>query len=176
MVRSLTNIHLRFGGSGEGDDFLGGAAPVLAQNPPESKPQPIPESKPLVDEPVGPNEVLDEAIKKAIICGEFEAAVDCCFKFGRMADALLLAATGGKELFQRTQERYLQLHEAQPFVKITRSIVNHQLQSLVSCSQITLSYSTHLMFSFESSRLRELVTFSLSSRLSSPIQRPGRKH
>ena len=45
------------------------------------------------------------AIKRAVICGEFEGAVDCCFRFGRLADALLLAATGGRELFQRTQVR-----------------------------------------------------------------------
>jgi hypothetical protein len=59
------------------------------------------------------------AIKRAVICGEFEGAVDCCFRFGRLADALLLAATGGRELFQRTQERYLALNAGQPFVKVT---------------------------------------------------------
>ena len=58
------------------------------------------------------------AIKRAVICGEFEGAVDCCFRFGRLADALLLAATGGRELFQRTQERYLALNAGQPFVKV----------------------------------------------------------
>jgi protein transport protein SEC31 len=80
-------------------------------------------------------QVLDAAIKRAVICGEFEGAVDCCFRFGRLADALLLAATGGRELFQRTQERYLALNAAQAYVKVTRSIVNHQLQSLVDESE-----------------------------------------
>ncbi len=79
--------------------------------------------------------MLDAAIKRAVICGEFEGAVDCCFRFGRLADALLLAATGGRELFQRTQERYLALNAAQAYVKVTRSIVNHQLQSLVDESE-----------------------------------------
>jgi protein transport protein SEC31 len=60
---------------------------------------------PLVSQPVPPNPVLDGAVKRAVIVGNFEAAVDLCLKFGRLADALLLAATGGRELFQRTQDR-----------------------------------------------------------------------
>jgi hypothetical protein len=72
-----------------------------------------------VSEPVPPNPVLDEAIKRAVIAGNFEAAVDCCVKFGRMADAMLLAATGGRELFQKTQERYFELMKHQSFMKIT---------------------------------------------------------
>ena len=103
---------------------------ALAEAAPAA-PAAAPMSAPLVEETVGPNAVLDAAIKRAVICGEFEGAVDCCFRFGRMADALLLAATGGRELFQRTQERYLALNASQPFVKVTRSIVNHQLQTLV---------------------------------------------
>lgn len=69
---------------------------------------------------MGPNAVLDDAVKRAVIAGNFEAAVDCCFRFGRMADALLLAATGGRELFQRTQERYLDLYAANPFIRVRR--------------------------------------------------------
>ncbi len=72
-----------------------------------------------MSEPVPPNPVLDEAIKRAVIAGNFEAAVDCCVKFGRMADAMLLAATGGRELFQKTQERYFELMKHQSFMKIT---------------------------------------------------------
>ena len=117
-----------FGDSGGADDFLG-ATDVPPPPPPVEDMAPV--AAPLVEEAVGPNAVLDAAIKRAVICGEFEGAVDCCFRFGRMADALLLAATGGRELFQRTQERYLALNAAQPFVKVTRSIVNHQLQSFV---------------------------------------------
>ena len=127
-----------FGDSSGADDFLGGgdapaAVPIVEETaaPAPAAPAPAPMSVPLVEEAVGPNEVLDAAIKRAVICGEFEGAVDCCFRFGRMADALLLAATGGRELFQRTQERYLALNSSQPFVKVTRSIVNHQLQTFV---------------------------------------------
>jgi protein transport protein SEC31 len=126
-----------FGESAGGDDFLGGVAAPPPATAPErtpaapAAPASAPVSAPLVGEAVGPNAVLDAAIKRAVICGEFEGAVDCCFRFGRLADALLLAATGGRELFQRTQERYLALNASQPFVKVTRSIVNHQLQTLV---------------------------------------------
>lgn len=75
----------------------------------------------LVSEPVPPNPTLDAAIKRAVIAGNFEAAVECCFKFGRMADAMLLAATGGRELFEKTQDRYFELMKEQPFMNITVS-------------------------------------------------------
>jgi protein transport protein SEC31 len=129
---SCNAVDSLFGESAGADDFLGGvAAPPPAPPAPAAPAAPAPASAPLVGEAVGPNAVLDAAIKRAVICGEFEGAVDCCFRFGRLADALLLAATGGRELFQRTQERYLALNASQPFVKVTRSIVNHQLQTLV---------------------------------------------
>ena len=67
------------------------------------------------------------AIKRAVICGEFEGAVDCCFRFGRLADALLLAATGGRELFQRTQVRiHADMHACTP----ARAIFSSALRCL----------------------------------------------
>ena len=67
--------------------------------PTPAAPAPAPVSVPLVEEAVGPNAVLDAAIKRAVICGEFEGAVDCCFRFGRMADALLLAGDTHKHTY-----------------------------------------------------------------------------
>ena len=100
-------------------DFLGadGAAPPPPPSAPADPAQaapaaavtaaPVPVTMPLVSQPVPPNPVLDGAVKRAVIVGNFEAAVDLCLKFGRLADALLLAATGGRELFQRTQDRWV---------------------------------------------------------------------
>ena len=79
--------------------------PAAAQPAATPAPAPVPVTMPLVSQPVPPNPVLDGAVKRAVIVGNFEAAVDLCLKFGRLADALLLAATGGRELFQRTQDR-----------------------------------------------------------------------
>jgi protein transport protein SEC31 len=107
-----------FGAPASGmSDFLVGdhaPAPTPAINQPAANqpaaapvPVPVPVTMPLVSQPVPPNPVLDGAVKRAVIVGNFEAAVDLCLKFGRLADALLLAATGGRELFQRTQDRLL---------------------------------------------------------------------
>jgi protein transport protein SEC31 len=86
------------------DNQLAASQPAAAA--PAPAPVPVPVTMPLVSQPVPPNPVLDGAVKRAVIVGNFEAAVDLCLKFGRLADALLLAATGGRELFQRTQDRY----------------------------------------------------------------------
>jgi protein transport protein SEC31 len=36
----------------------------------------------------------------------FEAAVECCFQTGNLADALVLASCGGPDFEAKTQERY----------------------------------------------------------------------
>ena len=137
------SVDTLFGGAPNGavDDFLGGgggeedsaklAPPSSAEDGSEHR-EPVVYEQPAVDAPVGPCAVLDEAVKRAVIAGKFDVAVDCCFRFGRLADALLLAATGGRELFQKTQERYLALRAAEPFIKVTRCIVNGQLAALVA--------------------------------------------
>ena len=49
----------------------------------------------------------DGLVSQALLVGNFEGAVDLCFKADRMAEALILAVAGGPELFARTQKRYL---------------------------------------------------------------------
>ena len=49
----------------------------------------------------------DGLICQALLTGNFEAAVDVCFKDGRSSEGLLLAIAGGPDLFARTQKRYL---------------------------------------------------------------------
>lgn len=39
--------------------------------------------------------------------GNFEAAVDCCIEEGKIAEALVLAAYGGPNLWNKTQEIFL---------------------------------------------------------------------
>lgn len=52
----------------------------------------------------------DGFVSQALLTGNFEGAVDLCFKADRMTEALILAVAGGPELFARTQQRYL--HQA----------------------------------------------------------------
>ena len=49
----------------------------------------------------------EDEIQKALFVGQYDTAVDCCFKAGRLADALLIANIGGPELFKKTMHRYM---------------------------------------------------------------------
>ncbi|KAK1739842.1 protein transport protein SEC31-like protein [Skeletonema marinoi] len=53
----------------------------------------------------------ENAVKDALLVGNFEAAVECCFRSGNYADALVLASCGGAELWAKTQAEYF--HERQ---------------------------------------------------------------
>jgi len=77
----------------------------------------------------------DGLVCQALLTGNFEAAVDVCFKEQRMADGLLLAIAGGPDLFSRTQKRYLD--QAQSSVsKVISAVVNGDWRSIVEQSVI----------------------------------------
>lgn len=48
-------------------------------------------------------------ICQALLLGNTEAAVELCLQNGRMADAIILAMTGGSDLLAKTQYRYFQV-------------------------------------------------------------------
>ncbi|MEW5306110.1 MAG: hypothetical protein WDW36_008602 [Sanguina aurantia] len=50
---------------------------------------------------------LEAEINTALIVGNYAAAVEHCFKAARYADALLIANTAGKTLYQQVMRRYL---------------------------------------------------------------------
>eukprot|EP01127_Copromyxa_protea_P009478 TRINITY_DN2246_c0_g2_i1.p1 TRINITY_DN2246_c0_g2~~TRINITY_DN2246_c0_g2_i1.p1 ORF type:complete len:610 (-),score=126.11 TRINITY_DN2246_c0_g2_i1:30-1742(-) len=50
---------------------------------------------------------VERLVTKCLLVGNFECAVDCCFRVGRISDALVLAFIGGTELLKKTQQRYL---------------------------------------------------------------------
>ena len=73
-----------------------------------------------------------EMVKKALLVGNFEAAVECCFRTGNLADALVLASCGGADLWAKTQERYFKAESAKrPFLSIVSAIIHSQ----VSCHE-----------------------------------------
>ncbi len=61
----------------------------------------------------------DGLVSQALMTGNFDGAVDICFKADRMAEALILAVAGGPELFARTQKRYL--HQARSSIAKVRA-------------------------------------------------------
>jgi protein transport protein SEC31 len=56
---------------------------------------------------------IDAVVKKAIIVGDFELAVDACMRAGRAADALVIAHAGGPALWHQAQAEYLATSTAQ---------------------------------------------------------------
>ena len=77
-------------------------------------------------------EEVDQLIQRSLMVGNFESAVKCCLYADRMDDALVLASYGGPDLWRRAQEAYFQKKAGNPFMKVLSSIVDNQLQSVVS--------------------------------------------
>ena len=66
--------------------------------------------------------------------GNFEAAVDCCLKAGRLADALVLAASG-PELWTATRDKYLQTAQT-PFMRMLGAVVHEDFAGYVGASSL----------------------------------------
>lgn len=85
------------------------------------------------ERPTGMSPVLQELVKKALLVGNFEAAVECCFETGNYADALMLASCGGGDLLAKTQERYFVSESSKrPFLSLVSGIIRNQLDELVA--------------------------------------------
>lgn len=71
----------------------------------------------------------EDTIRKALLVGNFEAAVECCFRTGNLADALLLASCGGAELWTKAQERYFASEAPKrPFLSIVGAVIHNQVR------------------------------------------------
>jgi protein transport protein SEC31 len=79
----------------------------------------------------------EDMVKKALMVGNFEAAVECCFRTGNLADALLLASCGGAELWQNTQQRYFQAQSGKrSFLPLVSAVIQDGLVELVQNSDL----------------------------------------
>eukprot|EP00985_Skeletonema_marinoi_P011641 scaffold5542_cov79-Skeletonema_marinoi.AAC.1 len=77
----------------------------------------------------------ENAVKDALLVGNFEAAVECCFRSGNYADALVLASCGGAELWAKTQAEYFSREaERRPFLSLVSAVIHGQLTELVGRS------------------------------------------
>jgi protein transport protein SEC31 len=76
----------------------------------------------------------DGVLAKAVLLGRFAEAAEHCLRTGRVGDALLLAACGGRELLARTQLRALRAH-ANPFMGVLAVFMGSAWEDLVEhCS------------------------------------------
>jgi protein transport protein SEC31 len=83
------------------------------------------------------SKAAEETVSRALLVGNFEAAVECCFQTGQLADALILSSCGGAELWQKTQEKYFQKEaEGRPYLKIVNAVINNRLDELVAASDL----------------------------------------
>ncbi len=77
-------------------------------------------------------------IKRALLVGNFSAAVKSCLEVDNMADALLLASCGGAELWVSTQAEYFDRHGGSSgYLEIASAIVNSELHKFVEKSDLT---------------------------------------
>jgi protein transport protein SEC31 len=54
---------------------------------------------------------IESAVLQSLVAGDFAAGVECCLRVGRYADALVLAACGGNDLWRKTRDAFFQLQE-----------------------------------------------------------------
>ncbi|CAJ1954327.1 unnamed protein product [Cylindrotheca closterium] len=88
------------------------------------------------DKPAGPmTKTTEQMVKQAIMVGNFDAAVECCFRMGHAADALLLASYGGGDLWTKTQQRYFEAQvEKRNFLPLVSAVFGDGLADLVQKS------------------------------------------
>ncbi|KAI9145774.1 hypothetical protein BKA69DRAFT_1049545 [Paraphysoderma sedebokerense] len=74
----------------------------------------------------------DRQITTALLHGDFAAAVKYCVDSHRLADALMFAACGGPDLFNKTRDSYIKSHISKtPYLRIVEDIVQSNLKDLV---------------------------------------------
>ena len=74
----------------------------------------------------------EKQITKALILGNFEKATEICLKEGLMADAFVIANSGGKELVDRVQSAYLSQKTGMPnYLRLLGSVIVKNLWDVV---------------------------------------------
>jgi hypothetical protein len=83
------------------------------------------------------SESAEPTIRKALIVGNFEMAVECCLQAGLLAEALLLAQCGGQELRIKTQAAFFERQRHQhPFLNVLHAVIKNQLMEFVMSSDL----------------------------------------
>lgn len=78
---------------------------------------------------------INGLISQALLIGNIEAAVDLCLEDGRMADAIILAMTGGSDLLARTQYKYFQQSKG-PLSSLISAVVTEDWTQVMQSCQI----------------------------------------
>lgn len=99
----------------------------------------------------------EKQITKALMLGQFEKAMTICLKEDRIADALIIANCGGKELLENAQSQYLSRKTQGPnYLRLLTSVIGKNLWDVVynadlsnwkESMAIVCSYAEHSEFS-----------------------------
>jgi protein transport protein SEC31 len=74
----------------------------------------------------------EKQITKALMLGQFEKAMTICLKEDRIADALIIANCGGKELLEKAQSAYLSRKAEGPnYLRLLTSVIGKNLWDVV---------------------------------------------
>ncbi|KAI8086415.1 uncharacterized protein BX664DRAFT_335738 [Halteromyces radiatus] len=81
--------------------------------------------------------IRDSRISRAVAIGDFESAVTLCLEDeSRMADALILAVSGGPDLFNRTRRLYLERQAHVSYLHLLDHLVRQDLMTFVQNSHV----------------------------------------
>jgi len=84
------------------------------------------------------NPELDDLIGKALMVGNFNAAVNLCLEKNRFSDALLISSCSGNELWQSAVDRYLErFYDKKPYVQRLEAIMKADFEPYVQKSDIS---------------------------------------
>mmetsp|Transcript_23707 Transcript_23707/g.43997 ORF Transcript_23707/g.43997 Transcript_23707/m.43997 type:complete len:1090 (+) Transcript_23707:44-3313(+) len=93
-------------------------------------------------------EEAEHMIRKALVVGNFAAAVDVCLEAGLMTEALLLAQCGDPDLWARTQhEFFVRQRKKKPFLNILQSVIKNELMGYVLQSDLSMWRETLALLS-----------------------------
>ena len=81
------------------EDLFAGASPSVPESAVVAEPAREEPEKSETQDPAA----WSSEIKNCIVIGDFGRAVDICFKYGRFADAMMIAMWGGDELMEQTR-------------------------------------------------------------------------
>ncbi|KAK6439048.1 protein transport protein S31 [Oleoguttula sp. CCFEE 5521] len=80
----------------------------------------------------GEESAADKGITRALMLGEFEAALEICLKEDRMSDAFMIAVCGGQTCIDKAQAAYLKKQAKGPnYLRLLASIVGKNLWDVV---------------------------------------------
>tara|TARA_Y100001954_G_scaffold207869_1_gene231743 strand:+ start:555 stop:4292 length:3738 start_codon:yes stop_codon:yes gene_type:complete len=148
-------------------DNLGDEAGSRPPPPKPASPKMIPSPKKPNAPKAPPPTAADFEIQRALIVGDYKAAVRACEKAERYADGLILAAAGGPELWAEAQAAHI-ARVPRPYMQVAAAVVGKNLSNLVKARPVSAWRETLAMLctyapSEEWGPLAEVLAESLAS-------------